>query len=145
MWIHHQDLIPCLSSRDLQYLHRDCCNLRGAGWKLDNSHTNYIREYPREHLIAYHMLVLEEMESKDMNYNYLWYDHLYRGTSRVRLPNNNAFRERVEQLKLNVYRGDKIFKEHNEEYLKKSLKRLDDKEKVCYYYDILRKKEKDIL
>ena len=135
MWIHHQNLIPYLTERDLAFLHRDCCNLRGAGWKMKNSNTNYVREYSREHIIAYHLLVLEQMEGRGMNYNALWYDHFYRGDNRVRLRESGLFRERIEQLRLNVFKGEKIFKEHNEEYLKKSLKRLDDKGKVCYYYD----------
>ena len=137
MWLHHQDLIPCLTVKDLQGLHRDCCNLRGAGWKMKNSNVDYVREYPKENLIAYHLLVLEEMEEKSMNYNYQWYDHLYRGKQRVRIKENNAFKERIEQLKLKVYKGEKIFKEHNKKYLKKCLKRLDEQEKVCYYYSKL--------
>lgn len=144
MWIYHQDLIPYLPKQDLANLHRDCCNLRGAGWKLKNSNVDYIREYPKEHLVAYHLLVLEEMENKGMNYNYSWYDHLYRGKQRVRRRESQAYRERIEQIRLAVFKGEKIFKEHNEEFLKKCLEKLDNEEKVCYYYNELRKKDNDI-
>ena len=81
MRLWHEKMIPLLPNRQLLGQHRECCALRGNGWGKSHSTVNYVFNYDFERLVAYHQIVMEEMEKRGYNVNEKWWSIRYRGTS----------------------------------------------------------------
>ena len=64
MRLWHQNLIPLLPRQQLLGQHRECCALRGAGWGRKHSVVNYVFTHKPADLIAYHYLIMNEMEKR---------------------------------------------------------------------------------
>ena len=80
MRLWHQSLIPHLPRQQLLGQHRECCALRGRGWGRRHSVVNYVFEHNPARLVAYHYLVMNEMQARGYNPNKIWYDVDYRGS-----------------------------------------------------------------
>ena len=77
LWV--QQLIPYLPRQQLLGQHRECCALRGAGWGRKHSVVNYVFTYDPAYLVAYHYLIMKEIEDRGYNPDTIWYDYNYRG------------------------------------------------------------------
>lgn len=80
MRIWHQLLIPLLPRQQLLGQHRECCALRGAGWGRKHSVVNYVFTYSPNRLVAYHHLIMNEMEHRGYHPDPVWRNANWRGT-----------------------------------------------------------------
>ena len=78
-------------------------------------------------LYEYHLLIMREMRKRGYKVDKLWYNSLYRGLKCEPYT--------CENLHYEIHNKDKIYKEHNEEYLKECLDNLASK---GIYLDILK-------
>ena len=67
MRLWHQKLIPYLPRQQLLGQHRECCALRGAGWGRKHATVDYVFANEPERLVAYHVLVMDEMRKRGYN------------------------------------------------------------------------------
>lgn len=82
MRLWHQDLIPYLDRSRLLGQHRECCALRGCGWKRKHATVDYVFRYDLSHLYAYHLEVMHEMTKRGFTPDGRWYSRIYRGKNR---------------------------------------------------------------
>ena len=61
MRLWHEKLIHLLPKNQLLGQHRECCALRGNGWKKKHKTVDYVFTYSPYHLFIYHLLVMEEI------------------------------------------------------------------------------------
>jgi len=122
MRLWHQSLIPKLPRKQLLGLHREICALRGNGWGKKHATVDYVFTHPMEWLIAYHVVVMDQMTNRGYNVDKKWFDILYRGKSCER--NSNINLNLVVQLR---YTMNPIYKEHNDTYLQECLDNLKSK------------------
>lgn len=116
MRLWHEQLIDKLPRQQLLGQHRECCALRGNGWKRPHSTVNYVFNYSPYKLYQYHMLILNEMEKRGYKPDNMWKNPHYRGKSCNPYINID-----------NVELTKPIYPEHNYEYMRKCLKNLSDK------------------
>lgn len=112
MRLWHQALIPYLDNQHLLGQHRECCALRGKGWRRKHATVDYVFKHSREMLFAYHMAILKEMKKREYHYNNVWCYSRYRGKQLGYSDEEN--------LTPSYYmeRSDFIwYPEHNNEYL----------------------------
>jgi uncharacterized protein (TIGR02328 family) len=120
MRLWHQDLISKLPRLQLQGQHRECCAMRGKGWGKKHSVVNYVFEYPMERLFAYHFLIMREMEKRKIKIEPKWWAGRYRG-------------KKCEEydfawvISYKFIESDKVYDEHNDEYLIECLENLKNK------------------
>lgn len=122
MRLWHQSLIHYLPNKQLLGQHRECCALRGKGWGKKHSVVNYVFKYGLDHLYAYHLLVMTEMNKRGYVATPNWYDRTYRG-------------QHMSNASLNVVGCyvcyddlyDIIYPEHNNNYLRECLLNLKSK------------------
>jgi len=81
MRLWHEKLIPQLPRQQLLGQHRECCALRGLGWKKKHATVDYVFEYSPYKLYQYHMLVIEDMQRRGYVKEPLWENPTYRGKS----------------------------------------------------------------
>ena len=117
MRLWHQALIPYLPRQQLLGQHRECCALRGAGWGRKHSVVDYVFTYSPNRLIAYHYLVMDEMERRGYHPDKVWRDPEWRG-NRLGKCENWASMEEFAGL---------IYPEHNDEYLQEYIENLKEK------------------
>lgn len=79
MRLWHQNLIPYLDREHLLGQHRELCALRGKGWDRKHSTVAYVFKHAPECLVAYHYLVMDEMEKRGYHPDPLWRNPNYRG------------------------------------------------------------------
>ena len=79
MRLWHYDLIPALDRQHLLGQHRECCALRGNGWGRKHATVDYVFRHSPKYLIAYHFMVVAEMEKRGYRVDPLWKDPYYRG------------------------------------------------------------------
>lgn len=79
MRLWHEKLIPLLPRQQLLGQHRECCALRGKGWGRRHATVDYVFRYPFEYLVAYHGVVMDEMERRGFRINPDWKVYGYRG------------------------------------------------------------------
>ena len=114
----HQNLISYLPRQQLLGQHRECCGMRGKGWGQNHSTVNYVWEYSIERLIAFHLLVMKEMEDRGFNVTQKWFDKQYRGKKL-------AYDESIDKVKVNKFSNKKpIYPEHDDEYLEECFNNL---------------------
>ena len=124
MRLWHQKLIRFLPRQQLLGQHRECCALRGAGWGRKHAIVNYVFTYSPDHLVAYHHLVMEEMERRGYHPDTKWYNCDWRGN---KLLNQENWSSEYQVNCIKTFCRDNsvmIFKEHNESYLKECLDNL---------------------
>ena len=121
--IWHQSLIPHLPRQQLLGQHRECAALRGAGWGRRHSVVNYVFEHEPERLVAYHNLIMDEMERRGYHPDSIWRCANWRGKTLQEYHNWCN-----EQLAYELYdaaaSGDQLYPEHNDAYLQECLDNL---------------------
>lgn len=123
MRLWHQKLIPYLPRQQLLGQHRECCALRGAGWGRKHATVNYVFENSPEHLVAYHVLVMDEMIKRGYKPDKIWYNRNWRGS---RLLEQDGWCDYKECMRLweNALEGCMIYFEHNNAYLQECVENL---------------------
>jgi uncharacterized protein (TIGR02328 family) len=127
MRLWHQSLISKLPRQQLLGQHRELCALRGKGWGRNHSVVNYVFEYSPARLVAYHYLVMNEMQARGYNPNKIWYDVDYRGSA---LGDETLWCDSATMLEfLSAAENDNymIYPEHNDEYLQECIDNLKSK------------------
>lgn len=116
MRLWHQKLIKKLPRQQLLGQHRECCALRGKGWGKKHSVVNYVFKYSYVKLIAYHVLIMEEMAERNYKPDPAWKNFSYRG--KKCLP-HNELNKKLAKIFLSYIKdtGRMIFPEHDSKYL----------------------------
>ena len=116
MRLWHEKIIHLLPKNQLLGQHRECCALRGNGWKKKHKTVDYVFSYSPYLLFRYHLLVMDEMETRGYNVSGEWKDKNYRG----------KIAEKYIDLEEEIIE-DTIYKEHNIEYLDECIENLRNK------------------
>lgn len=116
MRLWHEKIIHLLPKNQLLGQHRECCALRGNGWKKKHKTVDYVFSYSPYLLFRYHLLVMGEMEKRGYNVSGEWKDKNYRG--KIAEKYIDLEEESIE---------DPIYKEHNIEYLDECIENLRNK------------------
>jgi len=116
MRLWHEKIIHLLPKNQLFGQHRECCALRGNGWKKKHKTVDYVFSYSPYLLFRYHLLVMDEMEKRGYNVSGEWKDKNYRG----------KIAEKYMDLEEEIIE-DPIYKEHNIEYLYECIENLRNK------------------
>ena len=116
MRLWHEKIIHLLPKNQLLGQHRECCALRGNGWKRKHKTVDYVFSYSPYLLFRYHLLVMEEMEKRGYNVSEEGKDKNYRG--KIAEKYMNLEEEVIE---------DPIYKEHNNKYLDECIENLRNK------------------
>ena len=116
MRLWHEKIIHLLPKNQLLGQHRECCALRGNGWKKKHKTVDYVFSYSPYLLFRYHLLVMDEMEKRGDNVSGEWKDKNYRG----------KIAEKYIDLEEEIIE-DTIYKEHNIEYLDECIENLRNK------------------
>ena len=116
MRLWHEKIIHLLPKNQLLGQHRECCALRGNGWKKKHKTVDYVFSYSPYLLFRYHLLVMDEMEKRGYNVSGEWKDKNYRG--KIAEKYMNLEEEVIE---------DPIYKEHNNKYLDECIENLRNK------------------
>ena len=124
MRLWHQDMISILPRQQLLGQHRECCALRGKGWKKRHSTVNYIFDYDLARLYCYHLKVMDEMKRRGYNVDKLWMNPSYRGKE-IGFDNTITY---IQCLKIIAeYAGKPYYKEHDYFYYRECLLNLKNK------------------
>ena len=124
MRLWHQSLISLLPRQQLLGQHRECCALRGKGWGKKHSVVNYVFTHEPEWLVAYHILIMEEMRHRGYHPDTIWYGAEYRGTILGYEP-MWADQDIVDdQVAYATHKGGIIYPEHNDTYLRECIENL---------------------
>lgn len=118
MRLWHQSLIPKLPRAQLLGQHRECCALRGNGWGKKHSTVDYVFKYPMEYLVAFHQIVMKEMELRGYDVSEEWLYVMYRGKkceSNYNIKSEDVYR---------IMHISPIYPEHNDEYLRECIENL---------------------
>ena len=113
MRLWHEQMIPLLPKNQLLGQHRECCALRGNGWKKKHKTVDYVFSYSPYELFLYHSLVMDEMEKRGYQVSIEWRDKNYRGKIAEKYRN-------LEEKMMD----SPIYKEHNQEYLQECIENL---------------------
>ena len=130
MRLWHQDLLDKLPRQQLLGQHRECCALRGKGWGKSHSTVNYVFKHDMERLVAYHILVMQEMQNRGYNPNTKWADYNYRGK---KLQNDDKIDCLIVRKYLKL--GSNIYPEHNNGYLQECIDNLVGKGVTCQFIE----------
>lgn len=127
MRLWHQALIPYLPRQQLLGQHREICALCGKGWGKKHSVVDYVFTHNPEKLVAYHYIIMEEMERRGYHSDRTWDNPDWRGNI-LGEQVDWADRREVDQLWMNINQiGQIIYPEHNEAYLCECLDNLKSK------------------
>ena len=116
MRLWHEKIIHLLPKNQLLGQHRECCALRGNGWKKKHKTVDYVFSYSPYLLFRYHLMVMDEMEKRGYNVSGEWKDKNYRG----------KIAEKYVDLEEEIIE-DPIYKEHNIEYMHECIDNLRNK------------------
>ena len=124
MRLWHQSLIHLLPRQQLLGQHRECCALRGKGWGKKHSVVDYVFTHEPELLIAYHYIVMEEMEKRGYHPDRTWDNPNWRGNI-LGEQEGWANKSLVEDIWMNVNQMNKIiYPEHDDAYYQECIKNL---------------------
>ena len=127
MRLWHQSLIPLLPRQQLLGQHRECCALRGAGWGRKHATVDYVFTHSPEYLVAYHYLIMDEMEKRGYKPDPIWRNTFWRGST-LGFDEFWALSSTVQSLLLTSNtQGTPIYPEHNDDYLQECLDNLKSK------------------
>jgi uncharacterized protein (TIGR02328 family) len=124
MRLWHQKLIPKLPWNQLIGQHRESCALRGNGFAMKHSTVQYALNSRIERLIAFHLLVIEELEVRKpgINIEENWYRLNYRGKNVGIDDSVNTWL--VKRTHSNARNGGMIYSFHDDEYLRECIENL---------------------
>lgn len=120
MRLWHQDLISKLPRQQLLGEHREVAALYGLGWGKKHSTVKYVFDYPMEALFAYHTYIMNEMEHRGYKVTVEWRNPNYRG----KISDGYIANTKLIQHYLNE---NKVYFEHDEDYLRECLDNLKEK------------------
>ena len=123
MRLWHQKLIPYLPRQQLLGQHRECCALRGKGWGKKHSVVDYVFTYSPDELVAYHYLIMGEMQSRGYNPDKTWLNPNWRGST-LGMAEGWSYQETVDIIYSAAYDGEMIYDEHNNTYLRECIDNL---------------------
>lgn len=122
-----QQILPYLDRQRLLSQHRECAALRGAGWGRPHATVNYVFTHNPALLVAYHFVVMDEMEKRGYHPDPIWRNPDYRGKT-LGIQENWTDKNLLEDCYVIAsVTGDKVFPEHNNEYIKECLTLLEAK------------------
>ena len=121
MRLWHQALITHLPRQQLLGQHRECCALRGLGWGRKHSTVDYAFNYDPAYLVAYHYLIMDEMEKRGYHPDQIWRNPNWRGKE---LKEDIGWAESNQVQAIVNDKTRNIFLEHNDEYLDECLNNL---------------------
>lgn len=127
MRLWHQSLISKLDRQRLLGQHRECAALRGKGWGRKHATVDYVFTYSPAHLIAYHWLIIEEMERRGYHPDPIWKDPAYRGKALGYQPEWCDEDEALRIRFICAKNSETIFVEHDNKYLQDCLDNLKSK------------------
>ena len=125
MRLWHQALIPYLPRQQLLGQHRECCALRGKSWGRKHSVVDYVFIHSPVYLVAYHYLIIDEMEQRGYHPDPIWRFASYRGKEL-----GGDWPERAWEVmgyKWIKENCNPIYQEYNNEYLQECLDNLKSK------------------
>lgn len=133
MRLWHQKLIPYLPRQQLLGQHRECCALRGKGWGRKHATVDYVFTHSPSKLVAYHWLIMREMQNRGYKPDEIWVDPYYRGkvlgydlefasVMGTKIEYGMSITKDFDQPKYII--DYIIYPEHNEEYLEECLDNL---------------------
>ena len=112
-----QQLIPYLDRQRLLGQHRECCALRGKGWGRKHATVDYVFKHDPSLLVAYHFLVMDEMERRGYHPDRRWRNSEFRGDA-LAIGWGWADADYTDdQYCYAIHKGGIIYPEHNQEYL----------------------------
>lgn len=124
MRLWHQKLIPLLDRQRLLGQHRECAALRGKGWGKKHSVVDYAFTYDPARLVAYHYLIMNEMEKRGYHPDPIWRNPNWRGST-IGEEAGWASEDKVSNYLFSVRDdGFLIYPEHNDEYLRECIENL---------------------
>ena len=124
MRVWHQLLIPYLDRQRLLGQHRELCVLRGKGWGKKHAIVDYVFTHDPAWLVAYHKLVMDEMERRGYCPDRTWDDPCWRGSTLGREEGWADADFVDDQYCYATHKGGIIYPEHNKEYLIECLENL---------------------
>ena len=127
MRLWHQSLISKLDRQRLLGQHRECAALRGKGWGRKHATVDYVFTYSPAYLVAYHWLIIEEMERRGYHPDPIWKDPAYRGKALGYQP-GWCDEDKALAIKFTYTRtSNPFFAEHDDKYLQECLDNLKSK------------------
>ena len=130
MRLWHQKLLPYLDRQRLLSQHRECAALRGKGWGKKHATVDYVFKHNPARLVAYHHLVMNEMERRGYHPDTVWRSGAWRGATLGESAEDLWKKCRVDSV---IYMlaaektGAMIYPEHNDEYLRECINLLKEK------------------
>lgn len=127
MRLWHQSLLPYLDRQRLLSQHRECCALRGKGWGKKHATVDYAFMHDPAWLVAYHRLVMDEMERRGYHPDRGWDDPCWRGST---LGREECWADADfvdDQYCYATHKNGIIYPEHNDEYLRECITLLKEK------------------
>ena len=124
MRIWHQSLIPFLDRQRLLGQHRECCALRGKGWGKKHATVDYVFTHNPSWLVAYHYLIMDEMECRGYQPDSKWRVPYWRGD---KIGHDRLFGDADFVDDQYCYAKNKhgiIYPEHNDAYLRECIENL---------------------
>ena len=120
MRLWHQSLISKLPRQQLLGQHRECCALRGKGWGRKHATVDYVFTHIPERLVAYHYIVMDEMERRGYKPDKIWRNINYRGKD---LGTESSWCDEAMFETWRYYKGN-IYEEHDKYYLEECRENL---------------------
>lgn len=118
MRLWHEEMLGKLSRQQLLGQHRECCALRGLGWKKKHSTVQYALNDDFEKLVVYHQRVINEMINRGYNVDNKWRNLNYRGKI-------IGYDSNISNKKINFYNSRKIvYDYHNKNYYNECVQNL---------------------
>lgn len=121
MRLWHQSILPYLDRQRLLSQHRECCALRGKGWNKKHTTVDYVFTHGPELLVAYHRLVMDEMERRGYHPDRIWDDPCWRGAALGREEGWADADFVDDQYCYTTHKGGIIYPEHNDDYLRECI------------------------
>jgi uncharacterized protein (TIGR02328 family) len=123
----HQKLLPYLDRQRLLSQHRECCALRGKGWGKKHATVDYVFTHNPAYLVAYHVLVMDEMKRRGYHPDEQWCFADWRGSTLGMEPAWADVDIAEDQLYYTEKFGQMIYPEHNDTYLAECVRLLKEK------------------
>jgi uncharacterized protein (TIGR02328 family) len=127
MRLWHQSLIPYLNRQRLLGQHRECAALRGKGWGKKHATVDYAFTRDTACLVAYHYLIMDEMERRGYHPDPVWRNPFWRGST---LGEDQKFTDPDavdDQYCYATHKNGIIYPEHDKDYLTECVALLKEK------------------
>lgn len=121
MRLWHLKLLRYIPDKQLLGQHRECCALRGRGFKRFQSTVEYAQHEPIEKLVAYHYHVMNEMERRNFNVTGDWWRIEYRGQY---MPEDLSINVKIVSYWIEQ---ENVYDYHDDKYLRECIQNLEGK------------------